>query len=117
MLYLFIYLNHVSTHLLLERNKIWIAPLPLDLIHKARNDLNSMMTPITQDVLKKYDIISLASIIRLYLLELPDCLVTYELYEPIKLLYANSKLIYVLQRENKNNDHIIYIYTYIYSIF
>ncbi|CAO3640373.1 unnamed protein product [Cunninghamella blakesleeana] len=84
-----------------ERNKIWIAPLPLDLIHKVRNDLNSMMTPITQDVLKKYDIILLASIIRLYLLELPDCLVTFELYEPIKLLYAN---------ENQDSDsHLISI--------
>ncbi|CAO3636223.1 unnamed protein product [Cunninghamella echinulata] len=73
-----------------EQSKIWIAPLPLDLIHKARNDLNFTMAPITQDMLKKYDIILLASVIRLYLLELPDCLVTFELYEPIKLLYANK---------------------------
>ncbi|KAI9308719.1 hypothetical protein BJ944DRAFT_227507 [Cunninghamella echinulata] len=73
-----------------EQIKIWIAPLPLDLIHKARNDLNFTMAPITQDMLKKYDVILLASVIRLYLLELPDCLVTFELYEPIKLLYANK---------------------------
>ncbi|KAI8640165.1 Rho GTPase activation protein [Parasitella parasitica] len=32
----------------------------------------------------------LASLLRLYLLELPECLFTFELYEPCKLLYSNK---------------------------
>ncbi|KAI7867405.1 Rho GTPase activation protein [Spinellus fusiger] len=44
-----------------------------------------------EDFLQRYDILLLASLIRLFLMELPECLLTFELYEPFKLLYTNSQ--------------------------
>ncbi|KAI8343491.1 hypothetical protein BC941DRAFT_411554 [Chlamydoabsidia padenii] len=74
-----------------ERQKVWTTPLPLDLIHKARNELNNMNgSLITQETLKRYDILLLASVLWLYLLELPECLATFELYDTLKILYANQ---------------------------
>ncbi|CEP13185.1 hypothetical protein [Parasitella parasitica] len=64
-----------------EKNVIWTASLPLDRIHAARAEINSNK-PITAEILQRFDIILLASLLRLYLLELPDCLFTFELYEP-----------------------------------
>ncbi|KAI8086251.1 uncharacterized protein BX664DRAFT_335319 [Halteromyces radiatus] len=72
-----------------ERQKIWTTPLPLDLIHKARNELNTLNS-IDQTTLKSYNLLLLSSVLRLYLLELPDCLVTSELYDTLKVLYASQ---------------------------
>ncbi|ORZ25661.1 hypothetical protein BCR42DRAFT_400630 [Absidia repens] len=83
-----------------ERKKIWTTPLPLDLIHNTRNELNRMNgVPISQETLKKHNILLLASVLWLYLLELPDCLVTFELYDTIKLLYGN-------QNQQDNDCHL-----------
>ncbi|CAO3597455.1 unnamed protein product [Absidia cylindrospora] len=83
-----------------ERKKIWTTPLPLDLIHNTRNELNRMNgVSISQETLKKHNILLLASVLWLYLLELPDCLVTFELYDTIKLLYGN-------QNQQDNDCHL-----------
>lgn len=46
---------------------------------------------ITKEKLEKYDLLLLANVIRLYLLELPECLFTFEFYDPCKIIYANRK--------------------------
>ncbi|KAL9538123.1 hypothetical protein MBANPS3_011176 [Mucor bainieri] len=72
-----------------EKNVVWTASLPLDRVHAARAEINTSK-PITCESLKKFDLLLLASLLRLYLLELPECLFTFELYEPCKLLYSNQ---------------------------
>lgn len=68
-----------------EKTVVWTTSLPLDRVHAAREEINCSTTTITLE----FDLLLLASLIRLYLMELPECLFTFELYEPCKLLYAN----------------------------
>ncbi|KAG0168065.1 hypothetical protein DFQ28_006957 [Apophysomyces sp. BC1034] len=67
---------------------VWTAQLPLDQIHAVRDRVNRPGTH-TVESLKRYDLLELASLVRLYFMELPECLLTFELYEPIKVLYSN----------------------------
>ncbi|RCH92129.1 hypothetical protein CU098_005429 [Rhizopus stolonifer] len=69
---------------------LWTMHLPLDKTHAAREELNTSKI-IDLQVLEELDPLVLASLIRLYLLELPECLFTFELYEPCKLLYSNQQ--------------------------
>ncbi|KAJ2958402.1 hypothetical protein NQZ79_g5993 [Umbelopsis isabellina] len=71
---------------------IWTTDVPLDRVHEARAELNVHDSCIDQDKLKKYDPLLLASLLRLYLQELPECLLTFDLYDPVKVLYADSSL-------------------------
>lgn len=70
---------------------MWTTDVPLDRVHEARTELNVEDSSIDQDKLKKYDPLLLASLLRLYLQELPECLLTFDLYDPVKVLYADSK--------------------------
>lgn len=72
-----------------EKNLVWTTSLPLDRVHAAREEINHCK--LSKSDLEKYDVLLLASLIRLYLMELPECLFTFELYEPFKLIYANRK--------------------------
>ncbi|KAI9264372.1 hypothetical protein BDA99DRAFT_509188 [Phascolomyces articulosus] len=77
-----------------ERTKMWTSEIQLDQAHEARERLNipSLSLILMNQNLERYDVMVLASLIRLYLMELPECLLTFELYDPIKLLYANQHL-------------------------
>ncbi|KAL0081056.1 hypothetical protein J3Q64DRAFT_1753454 [Phycomyces blakesleeanus] len=70
-----------------EREKTWTTMLPLDLVHAARQELNVSPEKTALDKLERFDVLVLASLVRLYLLELPECLLTFELYEPAKTIY------------------------------
>ncbi|KAI8987471.1 hypothetical protein BDF20DRAFT_910085 [Mycotypha africana] len=72
-----------------EKRVVWTASLPLERVHAAREELNSIVAVQDDDAFVKLDVLLLASLVRLYLLELPECLFTFELYEPCKLIYAN----------------------------
>ncbi|KAI8066664.1 hypothetical protein BC940DRAFT_301992 [Gongronella butleri] len=70
---------------------LWTAPIPLERIHRIRQELNaSTHLPITVAALRTYDVIDLSCVLWLYLLELPECLTTSDLYDTIRLLYAGS---------------------------
>ncbi|KAF7726820.1 hypothetical protein EC973_008421 [Apophysomyces ossiformis] len=71
-----------------EKRKVWTSQLPLDQIHAARERINRPHVN-TAEHLKTYDLLTLACLIRLYFMELPECLLTFELYEPMKALYSN----------------------------
>ncbi|KAI8883524.1 hypothetical protein K501DRAFT_333310 [Backusella circina FSU 941] len=73
-----------------EKSVVWTTTSPLDRVYSAREEMNELKVPITAQFLQRYDLLLLTSIIRLYLMELPECLFTFELYEPYKLLYANQ---------------------------
>ncbi|KAM3578979.1 Rho-GTPase-activating protein 8 [Umbelopsis sp. WA50703] len=86
-------LDTISSRLFDEEiSVIWTSDVPLDRVHEARAELNGHDSNIDQDKLKKYDPLLLASLLRLYLQELPECLLTFDLYDPVKVLYANSSL-------------------------
>ncbi|KAL0073052.1 Rho GTPase activation protein, partial [Phycomyces blakesleeanus] len=72
-----------------EKNKAWTTQLPLDRVHAAREEVNHSPVAMTADYLRRYDVLLLASLIRLFLMEIPECLLTFELYEPFKLIYTN----------------------------
>ncbi|KAI9032777.1 hypothetical protein CLU79DRAFT_727913 [Phycomyces nitens] len=72
-----------------EKNKAWTTQLPLDRVHAAREEVNYSPVAMSPDYLERYDVLLLASLIRLFLMELPECLLTFELYEPFKLIYTN----------------------------
>jgi hypothetical protein len=76
-----------------------VTSLPLDKVHSVREEINQHYPLIT---IERYDILMIASIIKLYLMELPDCLFTFELYEPFKLLYSNRTI----------NDMIVFTITF-----
>lgn len=70
-----------------ERINVWLKDVPLIQVHELRNLLNDPKLKITNDILGKYQPEVLASVLRLYLLELPNSLVPNEKYYLIKSLY------------------------------
>lgn len=87
---------------------MWTADLLLDRAHEARERLNtptSSLAPATE-TFERYDVLVLASLLRLYFMELPECLLTFELYDPIKQLYTNRKLL-TNQRRQKAGEKLI----------
>jgi hypothetical protein len=63
----------------------------LDQVHAVRNELNLPSSQLTDEIMKSYDRVLLAGTFRLYLRELPECVITSELYEAIKSLYAGGE--------------------------
>ncbi|KAI9674505.1 MAG: hypothetical protein M1817_001843 [Caeruleum heppii] len=71
------------------RQGIWLVDVSLEASHHLRNAINSGH-PISQELLARYEIPIVASVLRLYLLELPDSLVSSNLYEIIKTIYSTQ---------------------------
>jgi hypothetical protein len=88
------------------RRGIWIHDVPLQRTHSLRNELNSSKVDYLS-VLEKYDMDVIASVLKLYLLELPgmyireglltsmltarvDSLVSSQVYEIVKTIYSTT---------------------------
>jgi hypothetical protein len=71
---------------------VWTTPVALDKVHVVRNELNVPIDQLNDATMEIYDPALLAGTLRLYLRELPESIVTSELYEAIKSLYTDSKL-------------------------
>lgn len=69
------------------RRAIWLVDVPLAATHRLRNEVNNGKI-IPQELLEKYEVPIVASLLKLYLLELPDSLVSSSLYEIIKTIYT-----------------------------
>ncbi|KAL7266647.1 Rho-GTPase-activating protein 8 [Rhizina undulata] len=69
------------------RRGIWLVDVPLSATHHLRMAVNNAKT-IPKEVLAKYEIPIVASVLKLYLLELPDSLVSSHKYEIIKTVYT-----------------------------
>lgn len=63
--------------------------MPLGAAHHLRTAINDGKTPSTE-VLEQYEIPIIASVLKLYLLELPDSLVSSHVYEIIKTIYSQT---------------------------
>lgn len=70
------------------RRAIWLFDVPLAATHRLRNEVNHGK-PILDEVLDAYELPVIASLLKLYLLELPDSLVSSNLYEVMKTIYSN----------------------------
>ncbi|KAJ3094416.1 hypothetical protein HDU97_008110 [Phlyctochytrium planicorne] len=69
----------------------WIAPNPdLPAVQFLRHEMNKWDGGGRIGGLKRYSPMVVAGVLRLYLMEAPVSLCSYELYEPLKLLYDES---------------------------
>ncbi|TQN73846.1 Rho-GTPase-activating protein 8 [Colletotrichum shisoi] len=71
------------------RRGVWLVDVPLQQIHKLRSKLNDGK-PISPDVFDDFDIPTVASLLKLYLLELPDSLVSSHVYEIVRTIYQTQ---------------------------
>ncbi|KAL8713502.1 MAG: hypothetical protein Q9220_002364 [cf. Caloplaca sp. 1 TL-2023] len=69
------------------RRGIWLVDVPLAATHHLRNSINTGKA-IPREILERYEIPIVASALKLYLLELPDSLVSSQVYEIIKTIYS-----------------------------
>jgi hypothetical protein len=72
------------------RRNIWLVDVPLAATHHLRTILNTGKVTVSQDTLDRYEIPIVASVLKLYLLELPDSLVSAHVYEIIKTIYTST---------------------------
>lgn len=72
------------------RRSIWLVDVPLAATHHLRNQLNTS-SKVPRETLERYEIPIVASVLKLYLLELPDSLVSSQVYEIIKTIYATTQ--------------------------
>jgi hypothetical protein len=71
--------------------EIWSAVLPMQELNVLCDQVDNLAGPRLRKSLEQYEPRVLANLIRMYLLELPECLLTFDLYEPVKLLYATQQ--------------------------
>jgi len=72
------------------RRSIWVVDVPLAATHHLRNQLNTGK-PVALQLLEKYEVPIVAAVLKLYLLELPDSLVSSHVYEIIKTIYTTTQ--------------------------
>lgn len=70
------------------RRGVWLVDVPLAQTHKLRARVNDGKQ-FSADILAEYDVPTVASLLKLYLLELPDSLVSSHVYEIIRTIYNN----------------------------
>lgn len=70
------------------RRGIWLEEVPLAQTHKLRNKVNIGKGFNMNEVFSEFDIPTVASLLKLYLLELPDSLVSAHVYEIIRTIYS-----------------------------
>jgi len=71
------------------RRMVWLVDVPLHQTHRVRDALNTGK-PFTLETLEPFDIPIIASVLKLYLLELPDSLVSSHVYEIMKTIYSTQ---------------------------
>ncbi|GAN01545.1 rhoGAP and Fes/CIP4 domain protein [Mucor ambiguus] len=70
---------------------VWFTMIPMKEVNKLCDEIDSLAGSKLKQVLEKFNLNELANIIRVYLLELPECLLTFDLYDPVKILYATPQ--------------------------
>ncbi|WEW60065.1 Rho-GTPase-activating protein 8 [Emydomyces testavorans] len=71
------------------RRAIWLHEVPLKAVHQLRSALNDGQ-PVSLELLDRYEIPVVASVLKLYLLELPDSLVSSQVYEIVRTIYTTT---------------------------
>jgi hypothetical protein len=73
-----------------SKQKLWSTPCALDRVHATCMELNVGSDALALDMLEKYDSDLLVAVLRYFLLELPECLMTYEFYDPVEALLGGG---------------------------
>ncbi|KAI8965674.1 hypothetical protein F5Y11DRAFT_276797 [Daldinia sp. FL1419] len=68
------------------RRGVWLTDVQLPQVHKLRAKVNNGK-PFTSEALSEFDVPTVAYLLKLYLLELPDSLVSSHVYEIIRTIY------------------------------
>ncbi|CAG8464360.1 17262_t:CDS:10 [Cetraspora pellucida] len=71
-----------------DKKLLWTTIVPLAAIHGLREEINDG-SKITLRKLREYDLAVVTGVLKLYFMELPECLLTFKLYDPVKLLYSS----------------------------
>ncbi|PHH91038.1 hypothetical protein CDD83_1877 [Cordyceps sp. RAO-2017] len=69
------------------RRGVWLVDVPLAHVHKLRALVNNGK-PLSHDALNRFDVPTVANLLKLYLLELPDSLVSSHVYEIVRTIYT-----------------------------
>ncbi|PSK43686.1 Rho-GTPase-activating protein 8 [Elsinoe australis] len=71
------------------RRGIWLVDVPLGATHHLRNAVVTAQG-VPFEMLERYDVPIVASLLKLYLLELPDSIVSSQIYEIVKTIYTTT---------------------------
>ncbi|KAJ3502612.1 hypothetical protein NM208_g16690 [Fusarium decemcellulare] len=71
------------------RRGVWLFDVPLAQTHRLRAKVNDGK-PVAPDVFDEFDIPTVASLLKVYLLELPDSIVSSHVYEIIRTIYSTA---------------------------
>ncbi|RFU73464.1 rho-gtpase-activating 8 [Trichoderma arundinaceum] len=71
------------------RRGVWLLDVPLAQTHKLRAKINDGK-PVPLEVFDEFDIPTVATLLKLYLLELPDSLVSSHVYEIVRTIYTTT---------------------------
>ncbi|ORY99354.1 hypothetical protein BCR43DRAFT_455892 [Syncephalastrum racemosum] len=74
-----------------SKQRLWSTKLPLDRVHAARMELNLPVAQLTPERLAPYDALMIVAVLRLFFMELPECLLTYEFYDAAQTLYSSHE--------------------------
>ncbi|KAI5290416.1 hypothetical protein KEM52_000453 [Ascosphaera acerosa] len=72
------------------RRMIWLADVPLKAIHSLRSAINNGQAA-PSEALEKYEVPVVAAALKLYLLELPDSIISCQLYEIVRSAYNSAE--------------------------
>ncbi|CAB4252490.1 similar to Saccharomyces cerevisiae YFL047W RGD2 GTPase-activating protein (RhoGAP) for Cdc42p and Rho5p [Maudiozyma barnettii] len=103
------------------RVSIWTQPVKLSLTHQLRNLLNKTQFKSDEDIMKilkegNYEPSTIASVLKIYLLELPEPLITTELAEILGVLYNEYPQSNDDKEENNEEKRITGIFTALASL-
>lgn len=72
------------------KQRLWSTPCALDRVHATCMELNTRSDNLTLETVEKYEPDLLVAVLRYFLLELPECLLTYEFYDPVQALIGGT---------------------------
>ncbi|CAG8497539.1 316_t:CDS:10 [Ambispora gerdemannii] len=72
-----------------DKRSLWLSYMPLSIIHGLREEINDG-GKIKLKKLREHDLPTVIGVLKLYFMELPECLLTFELYDAVKLLYSTN---------------------------
>ncbi|KAM0435088.1 hypothetical protein ACHAPT_003177 [Fusarium lateritium] len=71
------------------RRGVWLLEVPLAQTHRLRAKVNDGK-PVAPDVFDEFDIPTVATLLKIYLLELPDSIISSHVYEIIRQIYSTT---------------------------
>ncbi|GAV54774.1 hypothetical protein ZYGR_0AS00970 [Zygosaccharomyces rouxii] len=91
------------------RISVWTAPVKLNLSHQLRNLLNRRQFKDDTEILEiikesNSDPSTVASVLKIYLLELPEPLISNDIYDVLKMLYAQYATSPTAEDDSENSQ-------------